>query len=109
MLIKLIIIALLLFISSGVYAQQESILAFYSNHLNLVNPAAVSVNGETQFTTSIRQQWTGIKDAPQTQAASFMTPLNKNLALGLSVVKDEVFIEKQKDKKEVDIVKLEKE
>ena len=88
-------IALLLFISSGVYAQQESILAFYSNHLNLVNPAAVSVNGETQFTTSIRQQWTGIKDAPQTQAASFMTPLNKNLALGLSVVKDEVFIEKQ--------------
>ena len=74
-------IALLLFISSGVYAQQESILAFYSNHLNLVNPAAVSVNGETQFTTSIRQQWTGIKDAPQTQGASFMTPLNKNLAL----------------------------
>ena len=89
-------IALLLFISSGVYAQQESILAFYSNHLNLVNPAAVSVNGETQFTTSIRQQWTGIKDAPQTQAASFMTPLSKNLSLGLSVVKDEVFIEKQK-------------
>ena len=88
-------IALLLFISSGVYAQQESILAFYSNHLNLVNPAAVSVNGETQFTTSIRQQWTGIKDAPQTQGASFMTPLNKNLALGLSVIKDEVFIEKQ--------------
>ena len=88
-------IALLLFISSGVYAQQESILAFYSNHLNLVNPAAVSVNGETQFTTSIRQQWTGIKDAPQTQAASFMTPLSKNLSLGLSVVKDEVFIEKQ--------------
>jgi type IX secretion system PorP/SprF family membrane protein len=88
-------IALLLFISSGVYAQQESILAFYSNHLNLVNPAAVSVNGETQFRTSIRQQWTGIKDAPQTQSASFMTPVSKNLSFGISVVKDEVFIEKQ--------------
>lgn len=88
-------IALLLFISSGVFAQQESILAFYSNHLNLVNPAAVSVNGETQFRTSIRQQWTGIKDAPQTQSASFMTPVSKNLSFGISVVKDEVFIEKQ--------------
>ncbi len=88
-------IALLLFISSGVFAQQESILAFYSNHLNLVNPAAVSVNGESQFRTSIRQQWTDIKDAPQTQSASFMTPVSKNLSFGISVVKDEVFIEKQ--------------
>jgi type IX secretion system PorP/SprF family membrane protein len=61
----------------------------------LVNPAAVSVNGESQFRTSIRQQWTGIKDAPQTQSASFVTPLSKNLSFGLSVVKDEVFIEKQ--------------
>lgn len=93
--LQYISIALLLFISSGVYAQQESILAFYSNHLNLVNPAAVSVNGESQFRTSIRQQWTGIKDAPQTQSASFVTPLSKNLSFGLSVVKDEVFIEKQ--------------
>ena len=88
-------LALLLFISSGVFAQQESILAFYSNHLNLVNPAAVSVDGETQFRTSVRQQWTGVKDAPQTQAASFMTPLNKNLSFGVSIIRDEVFIEKQ--------------
>ena len=88
-------LALLLFISSGVFAQQESILAFYNNHLNLVNPAAVSVDGETQFRTSVRQQWTGVKDAPQTQAASFMTPLNKNLSFGVSIIKDEVFIEKQ--------------
>jgi type IX secretion system PorP/SprF family membrane protein len=88
-------LALLLLISSGVFAQQESILAFYNNHLNLVNPAAVSVDGETQFRTSVRQQWTGVKDAPETQAASFMTPLNKNLSLGVSVVKDAVFIEKQ--------------
>ncbi len=88
-------IALLLFISSSVFAQQESILAFYNNHLNLVNPAAVSVDGETQFRTSVRQQWTGIKDAPQTQAASFMTPISKNLSFGVSIVRDEVFIEKQ--------------
>jgi type IX secretion system PorP/SprF family membrane protein len=84
--LQYISIALLLFISSGVYAQQESILAFYSNHLNLVNPAAVSVNGESQFRTSIRQQWTGIKDAPQTQSASFVTPLSKNLSFGLSAI-----------------------
>ena len=93
--IQNISIVLLLLISSSALAQQESILAFYGNHLNLVNPAAVSVNGETQFRTSVRQQWAGVKDAPQTQAASFMSPLKNNLAIGVSVVRDQVFIEKQ--------------
>ena len=93
--IQNISIVLLLLISSSALAQQESILAFYGNHLNLVNPAAVSVDGQTQFTTSVRQQWAGVKDAPQTQAASFMSPVSKNLAIGVSVVRDQVFIEKQ--------------
>ena len=93
--IQNISIVLLLLISSSALAQQESILAFYGNHLNLVNPAAVSVDGETQFRTSVRQQWAGVADAPQTQAASFMSPVSKNLAIGFSVVRDQVFIEKQ--------------
>ena len=93
--IQNISIVLLLLISSSAFAQQESILAFYGNHLNLVNPAAVSIDGESQFRTSIRQQWVGVKDAPQTQAASFMSPVSNNLAVGVSVVRDQVFIEKQ--------------
>jgi len=93
--IKNISFTLLLLISSSVLAQQESILAFYNNHLNLINPAAVSVNGESQFKSALRQQWTGIKDAPQTLAASFMTPISKNLSFGVSAIRDEVFIEKQ--------------
>lgn len=88
-------LVLLLVISSSALAQQESIIAFYKDHLNLVNPAAVSIDGKTYVSSSIRKQWTGVKDAPETQAVSFMTPLFNNLSIGFSVIRDQVFIEKQ--------------
>lgn len=90
-----IVLVLLLSISSSAIAQQESVITFYNDHLNLVNPAAVSVKGETAISSTIRKQWTGVKDAPETQAVSFMTPLNNKLAFGVSVIRDQVFIEKQ--------------
>ena len=91
-----IVLGLLLLTSSSLLAQQESMITFYKNHLNLINPAYVGVDKSTSFQSTIREQWTGIKDAPSTQAVSFMTPLGKkNLAFGISVVHDEVFIEKQ--------------
>lgn len=82
-------------ISSSVLAQQESIIAFYTNHLNLVNPAAVSITGESILTSSIRKQWTGVKDSPETQALSFMTPVSEKVKIGMSIIRDQVFIEKQ--------------
>lgn len=91
----IILLGLLLISSSSLLAQQESMITFYKDHLNLVNPAFVGSEEGTIFQSTIRQQWTGIKDAPSTQAISFMTPLGKKLALGLSFVHDKVFIEKQ--------------
>ncbi|MCL9770490.1 type IX secretion system membrane protein PorP/SprF [Flavobacterium sp. HXWNR69] len=91
----IILLGLLLATSSSLLAQQESMITFYKDHLNLVNPAFVGTENGTIFQSTIRQQWTGIKDAPSTQAVSFMTPVGKKLALGLSFVHDKVFIEKQ--------------
>jgi len=92
----IILLGLLLLTSSSLLAQQESMITFYKSHLNLVNPAFVGSDDSASFQSSIRQQWTGIKDAPSTQAVSFMTPLgNKKLAIGISYVHDKVFIEKQ--------------
>jgi type IX secretion system PorP/SprF family membrane protein len=89
------LLGLLLLTSSSLLAQQESMITFYKDHLNLVNPAFNSVDGNTYISSSIRNQWSGIKDAPETQALSFMTPLGKNLSLGISYVHDRVFIEQQ--------------
>lgn len=92
----IILIALLLLTSSSLLAQQESMITFYRNHLNLVNPAYVGVEGESSIQSTIRKQWTGVQDAPETQAFSFMAPLGeKKFSLGISFVHDKVFIEKQ--------------
>ena len=63
--------------------------------MNMVNPAYVGVDGQTVITGSVRRQWTGINEAPETQGVSFGTSLGKNLGFGISVANDKVFIEKQ--------------
>jgi type IX secretion system PorP/SprF family membrane protein len=86
--------ALLLF-SSALFAQQETTFSLYRYHMNMVNPAYAGVDGQTVFTGSVRRQWTGVDQAPETQAVSFGTSVGKNLGLGISVVNDKVFIEKR--------------
>ena len=84
--------ALLLF-SSALFAQQETTFSLYRYHMNMVNPAYAGVDGQTVFTGSVRRQWTGVDQAPETQAVSFGTSVGKNLGLGISVVNDKVFVE----------------
>ena len=93
--IKNILAGALLLFSSMLFAQQESLFTTYRYHMNVVNPAYAGVDGETVLMSTIRQQWTGIKDAPQTQAVSFGTSVGNHLGLGVSMVYDKTFIEKQ--------------
>lgn len=92
---KNLFIALLLISSSALFAQQESIFTFYRYQMNVVNPAYAGVDDKTVISSAIRNQWTGIQDAPETQAVSFGTPVGKNTGLGISMVRDKTFIEKQ--------------
>lgn len=85
----------LLLVSSAVLAQQETVYTFYRQHMNLVNPATVGVDSATVATSTLRKQWTGIADAPETQAVSFGTSLGKNVGFGMTVISDKTFIEKQ--------------
>lgn len=90
-----IVAGTLLMLSSILFAQQESLFTTYRYNMNLVNPAYVGVDRETVFASTIRSQWTGIKDAPETEAISLGTPISKNLGIGVSMVYDKTFIEKQ--------------
>lgn len=93
--IRNIIIGTLLLVSSTVLAQQEGVITNYMYHMNFFNPAYVGVDGETVVTTSIRQQWTGVKDAPSAEAVSFGTPLGRNLGIGISIYNSNTFVESQ--------------
>lgn len=93
--IKHILAGSLLFFGGVLFAQQQSTFALYRYHMNTVNPAYAGAGDETFLTASFRSQWTGVKDAPETQAVSFGTPVGSNLGLGISMVSDQTFIEKQ--------------
>lgn len=85
----------LLLTSSALMAQQETAYTFYRQHMNLVNPAYAGMDSITVATSTLRKQWTGVADAPETQAVSFGTNLGKNLGFGMTVINDKTFIEKQ--------------
>jgi type IX secretion system PorP/SprF family membrane protein len=80
------------FISFG---QSESYLIHISNHFNLINPAYLSANEEYFIKGSIKKHWSNVPDGPETQAASIGLPVGNNLGLGISVIRDKVFIENE--------------
>jgi type IX secretion system PorP/SprF family membrane protein len=85
----------LLLISSAAMAQQETAYSFYRQHMNLVNSAYAGMDSITVATSTLRKQWTGVANAPETQALSFGTSLGKKVGLGMTVISDKTFIEKQ--------------
>jgi type IX secretion system PorP/SprF family membrane protein len=93
--LKQIIVLAVFLTTTTVVAQQESVFAFYKLHMNLVNPAYAGMNNESFLTSSLRKQWTGVEDAPETQTVSYGTPVGKNLGMGFTVVNDKTFIEKE--------------
>lgn len=85
----------LLLFSSVIFAQQESITTIYKDQMNIVNPAFAGMDKETSMSVGFRKQWIGINNAPETQTYVFGTSLGKNLGIGLSVLSDKTFVEKQ--------------
>ncbi len=87
------IVVLLLF--ATVYAQQEPNYSLYRYSMNVINPAYAGADGNTSITANLRSQWVNVQDAPETQSFFFATPLGKRVGIGISVVSDQTFIEKQ--------------
>tara|TARA_R110000868_G_scaffold29813_3_gene110683 strand:+ start:502 stop:1389 length:888 start_codon:yes stop_codon:yes gene_type:complete len=90
-----IIILLALVNVTTIHAQQDPNYTMYIYNMNLINPAYAGANETTDLGINIRSQWSNVKGAPETQSFIFGTPVGKNLGLGLSVISDKTFIEKQ--------------
>lgn len=93
--IKNTILGVILLGCSALFSQQEGVVTNYMYHMNAFNPAYVGVDGETVITSTFRQQWTGIEDAPSAQLVSFGTTLGNNLGMGVSILNRQTFVEKQ--------------
>ena len=92
---KIVVLFLLLFAGTSIYAQQQNAYTFYRQNMNILNPAYAGAEGNTTFTGIYRSQWRGVKNAPESQAFSFGTYAGKRVGLGLSVENDRTFVEQQ--------------
>lgn len=90
-----IIIMSVFFSTSIMNAQQDPNYTLYRYTMNLINPAYAGANKTTDLGINVRSQWANVKGAPQTQSLIFGTPMGKNVGLGVSVISDKTFIEKQ--------------
>jgi type IX secretion system PorP/SprF family membrane protein len=93
--IKRLLIVVLFFLASATKAQQNPDYVFYRYNLNAFNPAAAGYEGNTIVSLNIRSQWQGVVDAPRTQTFLASTPLSDRIGVGISVINDQTFIEKQ--------------
>ncbi len=80
---------------SASWAQQETIITQFTEQMNIINPAYAGADNKTVIASSIRSQWTGIAEAPEMQLVNFSTGLGKNVGIGVSMVREKTFIEKQ--------------
>ena len=93
---KLVSCSCLYSFSTTTWAQQETIFSLYRYHLNLQNPAAIGLSTSYETNLSVRSQWVGVEDAPETQAFTLSIPHTKTpLHLGFSILNDKTFIERQ--------------
>ncbi|RTE53266.1 type IX secretion system membrane protein PorP/SprF [Arenibacter aquaticus] len=90
-----IIVILVFSISILTNAQQDPNYTLYRYNMNLINPAYAGANDGTTIGVNVRSQWSNVKGAPETQSLNFGTPVGKNLGMGLSLISDKTFIEKQ--------------
>ncbi|MFH6603569.1 type IX secretion system membrane protein PorP/SprF [Maribacter algicola] len=76
-------------------AQQDPGYTFYRYNMNIYNPAFTGSSEGPEFSLGVRSQWAGIKGAPESQSAIFGMPMGKNIGLGVSILNDRTFIERQ--------------
>lgn len=73
------------------FAQQDPMFTQYMFNTLAVNPGYAGSRGALNVTGLLRNQWVGIDGAPKTQTFFAHTPIiNKNMAVGLSVVNDKI-------------------
>ena len=72
------------------YAQQDPQYTQYMYNMNVVNPAYAGSKETLSLTALYRKQWSGLDGAPETITFSGHSPINDEMGLGLSVIKDEL-------------------
>ena len=82
-------LASIIFSANIANAQQEGLYTQYMFNKMVFNPATVGTQDAFVASLHARTQWTGMKDAPETQTLLVESPIKRtNMGVGLSIVND---------------------
>ena len=87
---KLIFIFFAVIIAKQVSAQQDPQYTQYMYNMNIINPAYAGISEGLSVGALYRSQWVGLDGGPETFTFNIHSPVGKQLALGLSVISDEI-------------------
>jgi len=88
------IFALLFSITS--VAQQTPEYTFWRQNMGLINPAYVGSTEKSELNViSYKDQFQGVQNGPQTQSVAAQGSFNDKVGIGLEIVSDRVFIQKE--------------
>jgi len=88
------VFALLFSVSS--VAQQTPEYTFWRQNMSLINPAYVGSTEKTEINViSYKDQFRGVQDGPETQSIAAQGSFNDKVGIGLEIVSDRVFIQKE--------------
>lgn len=85
---------MLLFSFWGI-AQQDAYFSLSEYQLRFVNPAHTGSEAKQLFSLVSRNQWGMTANHPKTTAMTYASALKKNIGIGVSVLSDVIFVEKQ--------------
>ena len=85
---RIIYILLVGLITNTAAGQQLPHLSQYMFNDFFMNPAVAGTKNYSPLMLTIRNQWTGLNDAPTTQTLSFHSPIFKDMGLGGIIVND---------------------
>ena len=89
--LNIFLICLFVFSASNVGAQQKAMYTQYMFNGLALNPAYTATDEALTITSLYRQQWVGLKGAPNTQTISAHTPIAEtNTSIGASFIRDQI-------------------
>ena len=87
---KIILIFFTVLIAHQVSAQQDPQYTQYMYNMNIINPAYAGISEGLSIGALYRSQWVGLDGGPETYTFNIHSPVGKQLALGLSVISDQI-------------------
>tara|TARA_B110000093_G_scaffold182924_1_gene231119 strand:+ start:522 stop:1439 length:918 start_codon:yes stop_codon:yes gene_type:complete len=87
---NLVIILFTILCASQVSAQQDPQYTQYMYNMNIINPAYTGSTEGLAVGALYRSQWVGLDGGPETFTFNIHSPVGKRVALGLSVISDQI-------------------